>query len=167
MATASVELSEYNTAGESVTNGISNINFGSTDAANIVVANYPITVGVHSFTKYIKFHVSAINDSNQIDNIRIWKSNGDYLTDEVIKTNLTESSYTSVSFATPATASYSGNNMPTSEPSGANLGIAGSLTNALSAAGYSDYWKLQLQTGAGTPPGDANQKTFTFKYDEQ
>lgn len=164
---ATVQLAEFNTGGETETDGISNLNYGSNDSANLVVATYPITVGQHSFEKYVKVHVTAMGGSNQIDNLQIWKSAGAYVTDEMIQTNLTASGYTSVSYATPATASYSGNDCPTADPGGANLGIAGSLSGALTAAGYSDYWKSQLQTGAGTPAGNANQKTYTIQYDEQ
>ena len=165
---ATVEICESNGAGETVTHNITNLNFGSTDSANLDVATYPITVGTHSYEKYIRIHVTAWGGSNKIDNIQIWKSGGAYLTGEGIKTNLTTSGYTSLSYATPSQASYSGNVMPTASPGTANLGCQGSLSGYLSgSATYSDYCKMQLQTTAATPPGNANTKTFSFQYDEQ
>lgn len=167
MATATVELSESNTVSETVTDGITNLNYGSTDAANLTVASYPIAVGQNSYEKYVRVHVSAMGDSNKIDNIQIWKSAGDYLAGEGIQTNLKTSAYTAETYATPSETTYTDQVMPTADPGAANLGIAGSLTGSLTAVGYSDYWRSQLQTTGSTPPGNANQKTFTIQYDEQ
>jgi hypothetical protein len=168
MTVAAVEICESNTDLETVTHGISNINYGVADEPNTDYANHPIPVPGNSMRKEIRLHVTAMNDSNKIDNIRIWKSAGAYLTDEGIQTNLKTSAYSATAYVTPSTTTYTDQTMPTAEPGSANLGIAGSLTGSLTAAGYSDYWHSQLQsTGTGTPPGNANQKTFSIKYDEQ
>ena len=165
--TATFELSESNGAGETVTDGITNLNYGSADQPNLDPATYPITAGQNSYEKWVRCHFTGT--FNKIDNIRIWMSSGTYVTGETIKTNLTTSGYTAASYSQPTqnTSTVATNNMPTSEPSSANLGIGGSLSGSLTSEGYSDYWVSQLQTTTSTPPGDVNTKTFTIKYDEQ
>jgi len=167
--TATFELSESNGASETVTDGITNLNYGSADQANLTPADHPITAGENSYEKWVRCHFTGT--FNKIDNIRIWKSAGDYVTGESIKTNLTTDagSYSAASYSQPTqnTSTVATNDMPTSEPSSANLGIGGSLTGSLTSEGYSDYWVSQLQTTTSTPPGDVNTKTFTIKYDEQ
>ncbi len=165
--TATFELSESNGAGETVTDGITNLNYGSADQPNLDPATYPITAGQNSYEKWVRCHFTGT--FNKIDNIRIWMSSGTYVTGETIKTNLTTSGYTAASYSQPTqnTSTVATNDMPTSEPSSANLGIGGSLSGSLTSEGYSDYWVSQLQTTTSTPPGDVNTKTFTIKYDEQ
>lgn len=167
MVVATVEICESNGAGETVTHNVSNINYGNTDAANLVAATYPIPVGSNSYIKYHRVHVTAMNDSNKIDNIQIFKSAGAYVTGEGIQTNLKTSGYSAATYATPVTTTFTDQAMPTADPTTANLGIGGSLTGSLTAAGYSDYWKHQAQSTSSTPPGNGNQKTFTIQYDEQ
>ena len=164
---ATFELSESNGATETVTDGITNLNYGSTDAPNLDPATYPITAGQNSYEKWVRCHFTGT--FNKIDNIRIWMSAGTLVTGESILTNLTTSGYTAATYATPttSTSTVATNAMPTSEPSSANLGIGGSLTGSLTAAGYSDYWVSQTQTTTAASPGDTNTKTFTIKYDEQ
>ncbi len=163
---ATVEICESNTVGETVTHNVGNINFGNTDAPNIVVADYPVTAGEYSYIKYIRLHLTALGGSNKIEKTRIWKSAGAYVTGEDIQTNLKTSGYSPASYATPVKTIFSDQTLPTADPVTANLGIAGSLTGALTAVGYSDYWKMQFQTSGSTPPGNMNTKTLTIEYDE-
>jgi len=163
---ATFELSESNGAGETVTDGISNLNYGSVDSPNLDPATYPITAGQNSYEKWVRCHFTGT--FNKIENIQIWKSAGDYVTGESIKTNLTTSGYSAATYSTPtqSTSTVATNDMPTSDPGSANLGIGGSLSGSLTSAGYSDYWVSQLQTTTSTPAGDVNTKTFTIQYDE-
>jgi len=169
MTEATVELSESNTVSETVHDGINNINYGSDDSYDLVPATYPITAGENSYEKWIRLHVSAMGDSNKIDNIQIWKSAGAYVTGETIDTNLKTSGYSGATYATPTQneSTVATEPMPTADPTQANLGIGGSLSGNLTAIGYSDYWVSQLQTTVSTPAGDVNQKTYTIQYDEQ
>jgi hypothetical protein len=168
VTSATVEICESNGAGETVTHSVTNINYGNTDAANLVAATYPISQGANSYIKYNRVHVTAMGTMNIINNIRIWKSAGAYVTGEGIQTNLKTSAYGgAVTYAAPVTTTYTDQTMPVAEPGTANLGIAGSLSNNITVAGYSDYWKHQLQTTGSTPGGNVNQKTFSIKYDEQ
>ena len=171
---AAVEICESNDdSGEAITHNVDDLDCGSTDAANLTPADYPVVVTENAYFKLVRIHCTAINDSNQIDNFRVWKSAGSYVTDEGIQCNLheTQGSYDTYKITAwpgaPDANTYSAYAMPVAEPSGANLGIGGSLTGNLTAAGYSDYLKFQRQSGAGTPPGDAETLTISFKYDEQ
>jgi len=102
-----------------------------------------------------------------LDNFQVWKSAGAYKTEETIQCNLEIAAYTAETYATPVATTYTHNAMPTSDPGAANIGIGGALAGNLVAVGYSDYIKMQLQTTVNTEAGNANQKTFTFQYDEQ
>jgi len=167
MVEATVELCESNTGGETITHNITNMNYGDDDSPNLTPATYPIKAGENSFEKWLRLHVTAMGDSNAIDNIQIWKSAGAYVTGEGIQTNLKTSAYTAETYAAPSKTTYTDQVMPTADPAAANLGIAGSLSGQITAIGYSDYWRSQLQTTVSTPAGDVNQKTFTIQYDEQ
>lgn len=165
---ATVDISEQNGTSPGTTHdAVANINYGNNDQYEVVPASYPITVGNNSFEKYNRFHVSGMGGSNSIGNLQIWKSLGNYLTGEGIQTNLRTSGYVNTSYATPTITTYTNQTLPVSNPGSANLGIAGTLGGTLTAAGYSDYWKHQLQSTTSTTPGSANQKTFTIQYDEQ
>lgn len=163
---ATVELSESNGAGPTVTDGITNLNFGVVDEANTDYANHPIPIPGNSMEKYIRLHWAS-GTANKIDNIQIWKSAGAFLTGEDIQTNLKTSAYSQTTYVQPTTTTYTAQSIPTSNPGSANLGIAGSLTGSLTAVGYSDYWKLQLQFSGSRNPGNSNTLTFTVQYDEQ
>lgn len=166
---ATVELSESNGAGETVTDGISNINWGSADLPDLVAADHKIIKGRRSFDKYIRFHLVDLDTSNQINNIRIWKSAGSYVAGESIIVNLatTELLYLDVVYAQPTSVAW-GNSMtlPSADPGVANLKIADDLAGALTAPGYSEYWRSQLVTTSLTPTGLTNAKTIKITYDE-
>jgi hypothetical protein len=164
--TATFAIHESNGTQSTGTSVATNINFGSTDAANLVVATYPITAGDHSYEKYERCYFSGA--FNKIENLQIWKSAGVYKTSEAIYANMTTSGYSNASFAQPTSADSSKATiaMPTADPGAANMGLAGTLAGNITTTGYSDFWVLQTDTGGDTPPGDVNQKTFTIQYDE-
>ena len=149
---------------------IGNLNFGNESSYEIVVSqSTAIYVDQNAFEKWIKMSFTGV--VSFVDNLKVWKSAGAYVTAEGIDTNLKESAYGGAeTYATPL-----GDNddsivatdiMPVAEPSGPNLGISGALANQLTGDGDSDYCVMQLQTGATTPTGPVNQKTFTFQWDE-
>lgn len=167
MTNATVEISESNGAGETVTDGVSNINFGDTDAANLDPTQYPISPGNNSYEKWERLHVSANPDGNTIDNIRVYISSGtNPQNNATLKTNCTTSGYSQASYSTPVktTSTVATNDMPTSEPGSANLGIGGSLSGSITSTGYSDYCVMQCQVGSGATQGGS--WTITFAYDE-
>lgn len=155
---ATHQWSESNGAGEVVTDGITNANFGSTDAANLTPASYPVVAGENSFHKCLR---SKFTDTfTEISNMKIWKSVGAYVTGEALKY------LESTSYVQPvATALGGSSDIPTSEPGSQNvLSAAGTAT--ITAAGYTEYMLMQIQSTGSTPAGAANTKTLTFQYDE-
>lgn len=154
----------------------STLNMGSVDDAELVPASYPIVAQAdgHAYEKWIRLYVSDMGGSSIVDNVKIWLSNlgGGWKTGEGMSTNLRTSGYSAASYATggpvDTDSAVADQVMPESEPAGANLGIAGSLTGQItSAPAYSDWAVLQLDVTASTPAGAVNQKTITFQWDEQ
>lgn len=154
---------ESNGAGETESTP-TNINFGSTDAVNLVALTYPITAGENSYEKYIK--VKFTGTFSTIDNIKFWKSAGTYVTGEGIDW---DGEVALASYATPtdSTSSVATTVLPTSDPGTANVSIGGSLSGTITVSGNtSDYIVMQLQTTSSTPAGAVNTKTMTLTYDE-
>ena len=155
--------SETNGAGPSGTpyDGIGNINFGNTDAHDLTALSYPIARGSNSFAKYIRCLFTS--SWTTISNMKFWKSNGDYKTDEVIVANF------NVSYATPATTSIGVTAVPTAAPAQNVNSFEGEATivyGATGVSGYTGYINLQLKTLSDTPSGAVATKTFCFQYDE-
>jgi hypothetical protein len=139
--------SESNGAGPTVTDGISNANFGSVDAANVVPTSNPIAAGANSYEKYLRGKFSGTYTS--VSNLRFWKSAGAYVTGEAIVAAV-NASYVQPVSTTSAVATVA---VPTVE------GSALAPTAPGASPSYSGYITLQLQTTVSTPPG-------VVKYDE-
>lgn len=164
---ATVEIDESNGAGETVTHNITNTNMGSVDAANLDPVANPITPNTRSYAKYQRFDVTAMGGSSKIDNLKVWRTGalGTGGTHSHV-TNARESAYVQLAYAQPVQTAITNVDqaMPTSEPSGANLGIGGSLTGALTATGQSDYLVHQIVTDASATAGSTS--TMNYQYDE-
>ena len=166
MAAATVEIDESNGAGETVTHNITNSNMGDTDAVNLDPVAYPVTPGNNTYEKFQKIHVTNIGTSSKIDNLKIWRT-GALGGAAVHLTNCKTSAYAGApTYATPVktASSLAVNTMPSSVPGTANLGIGGSLSGSLVAAGYSDYMVHQIQTNASDVAGSTS--TMNYQYDE-
>lgn len=157
-----VTFNEYNGVGESKTADITDITFGSQDAADFVVADYPITAGENSYGKYVKadFAGMASEGITEIANTKFYKSAGAYKTGEAVKFL-----GIAVTYATPSETDTGDGDIPVSEPGSQNVGLNGSGTGVLTADGESDYIRLQRQTTGATPPAALNDLTFTLLYD--
>jgi len=163
---ATVQINEYNTVGETKEANITNTNMGDTDAPNLDPVAYPVTPGNYTYEKWQKLEVTAMGGSSAIDNLKIWRT-GALGGSATHKTNARETSYGGAeSYATPikTVSTIATETMPTSEPSGANLGIGGALAGALTAAGESDYLVHQIGTDAGDVAGSTS--TMNYQYDE-
>lgn len=150
-----LEISESNGAGQTVTDGITNGNFGSTDAANLTTATYPIRAGENSYIKYHRLHWKTKDAYTKIDNVKIYKSAGTLSGSDALvhKADAT--------YATPvATALADSTAIPTTS------GTATAITCSLTDVGYSSYCALQLQVDAATTAG-ATGITLTWLYDAQ
>ena len=154
---ASFQFSEANTVSETVTDGITNLNFGSNDSVNLNTTTYPITVNTNSFSKYIAAKFGGTFTT--ISNMLFWKSAGTLVTGETILAQA------NIAFGTPSQTTTGDSAIPTT--SGTALAIQASDGSAtIVAPGYTKYTRLQLNTTGSTPSGAVNQKTFTFQYDE-
>ena len=174
---ATVVLAETNgpLASSVETLDIQNLNMGSADEAELVPADYPITAEAdgHAYEKWIRFYASTMGGSTTLDNFKVWISNlgGGYKTGEGMSTNLRESGYTAASYPSggpvDTNSSEATQTMPTTEPTGPNVGIGGSLSGQItSAPNYSDWCVFQLDVTESTPAGALYTKTFTFQWDE-
>jgi hypothetical protein len=166
---ATVEICESNGAGETITHNITNANMGSTDSVNLNAVTYPITPGANSFEKWQRIHVTNMGGSSKIDNLKVWRT-GALGANCTHKTNARETVYGGAqTYAQPSATDRSATygytqTMPTSTPTGANLGIAGSLSGSLTVVGYSDYLVDQLQTTPSATAGSTTTKNY--QYDE-
>lgn len=141
--------------------------FNFKNADDATAANYssnPITAGNNSYEVWIRAHFTGT--FNQVDNLQFWMS-----TNFSPSTGLTVKwkGNNQTSYVTPVTttSSVATSNVPTSDPGTANVSIGGSLSGNLTAAGYSDYIVLQLQTTTSAAAGDTSLAVFTLQYDEQ
>jgi len=163
---ATVQINEYNDAGEVKQANITNTNMGDVDDPNLDPVAYPVTPGNNTYEKWQKIEVTAMGGSSAIDNLKIWRTSA-LGGSAVHVTNARETTYGGAeTYATPikTDSTIATQAMPTSEPSGANLGIGGSLTGSLTAAGLSDYLVHQIQTDAGDVAGSTS--TMNYQYDE-
>lgn len=163
---ATIQINEYNTAGETKSANITNSNMGSADSANLDPVENPVVPGENTYEKWQKLEVTALGGSSRIDNLKVWRT-GALGGSASHVTNAREASYGGAeTYATPtATVStVATETMPTSEPTGANLGIGGALTGNLEATGESDYLVHQIQTDSGDVAGSTS--TMNWQYDE-
>lgn len=163
---ATLRINEYNGAGATETVNIGDTDMGSADQANLDPVANPIVPGENSFEKWQKIEVVSMGGSTKVHNFKVWRT-GALGGATVHKTNARTTSYGGApSYAQPtdADSSVATQNMPTSEPASANLGIGGSLAGELTAPGYSDYLVHQLQTDAGDLVGSTS--TLNYQHDE-
>jgi len=159
---ATFQFSESNGVGETETVPITNLNFGSEDSVNINTTSHPVIRGTNSFEKYIRAKFTSTY--TEISNMKFWKSAGTLLTDEVIK------AATNQAFVTPSATANADSAVPTTEGTALTVqsaeGDATIVYGASGVSGYTKYIRLQTSSTVSTPTGAANQKTFTFQYDE-
>ena len=155
---ATFVFSEANYVDETITDDIANLNFGSIDDPEITPADNPIPKGQNSFQKYLKAYFS--DTFAEISNMKFWMSIGVLLTGEAIV------GINNVAFAEPSRTKDGGDGaIPITE--GTAWAIqAEDGSSTIIAEGYTKYIRVQETTTILTPAGAANQKTFTFQYDE-
>jgi len=138
-----------------------NLNLGSTMAANLAPSTYPITAGTYSYEKWVRAHFSG--SFTRIENLQFWKSAGVYVTGETIAWT---GNYSTYATPTESGSTIATTAVPTSDPGTANVGIGGNLSGSLTAEGDSDFIVLQASVTTAASAGAVNQKTFTLQYDE-
>jgi hypothetical protein len=164
---------EYSNATTTSDITASNLNFGSTNAAALNPTTWAIVAGNRAFEKIIRANFSGT--FTWIGNIQLWKSAGDYKTEELLKVSATTTGTYSPSdwIANPTTdaSTYAIQTIATADPAAPNVGIGGVLVETqgdggLTSAGNSDYILFQLLTSSDTESGATNTKTITLQYDE-
>ena len=159
---ATFEVHEGNGAIPGTIGSVGNLNMGNTDAKELVVMTYPVTVGNNAYEKW--FVGSWSGTLTRVNNVQFWMSSGSFGVGEVLKWTGSETSYVAPLTSTSTVAIGS---VSTSDPGTANVTIGSSLTGSLLAAGRSDWLVLQYQTETTANPGPTNQKEFTIQWDEQ
>ena len=154
-------LEEYNTS-SSVSTVATNINFGSNNSANLVNNLYPVTAGTNSYEKWFKLKFTGTFSS--ISNVKVYKSSGDYVTGETLKYSGTETTWAT---PTQTTSTVATTDIPTSEPSTANVSINGDVGNSITVEnGTTDFIVLQNQISSNASAGQTNNKVITFSWTE-
>lgn len=163
----------------------SNLNFGNTDARNIVASSYPIAAGSNSYAKFVQAQWSG--SFTKITNAKLWLSAGALKTGEAIKFSGSYSKITPATTALPAVGGKSVPDIPTSQPSSANVAFAkstdestftttaGHIPNSGQAASSPGYYSgsrsstmaFQMQTTGAIDAGPVNTKTISLSYDRQ
>jgi len=146
---------------EFVTEDISNLNLGTTDAPNIVPASYPVPRGDRSFSKYLFFRFTGT--WTLITNMKFWKNSGAYVTDELITAGANQA------FATPSQADTGDSAIPTVVGSALAINSAEGANHIeygeSGVSGDSAYIRLQAETSVSSPAGATNSKILRFQYD--
>jgi hypothetical protein len=158
---------EYGTSGApttadlGVSGNLFNFKTSNSLASAADYTSYPITAGNNSYEVWLKGHFTA--SFNKIQNAKFWKSSGGPDTGINIKWNgLTTAYVTPITGAsTIATA-----DVPTTSPGSANVMFGGDLGGSITAAGFSDFIIMQMQTTTAAAAGDTSTYTFTLTYDE-
>jgi len=141
------------------------LNMGSTVASNLSIATYPTSVGNYSMSKCFKLTFSGV--TNTVYNIRMYKSDGSYVTGETI-------SYGSSStYSVPTGGSYQDSNattlLPTADPgvSAPNITIGGTTSGTITATeNTSDYIFLQSSITIQALAATTNEVTLTCTWSE-
>ena len=108
----------------------------------------------------------CIRDRVVVQNLKVWRT-GDLGGNAEHKTNARTTDYVEVDYAQPTASAITGvdQDMPTSAPSTANLGIGGALNGKLNADDTSsDYLVHQLVLGADDVRSSTS--TMNYQYDE-
>jgi hypothetical protein len=161
---------EYNaTAGD--TSVPTNLNLGSTNAADLAPSTYPITAGTYSYSKWVRGRWTQ--SFTRIENLQFWMSSSGsgYVGSEKLNYSGTTGTYDGTStFATPTTdLDVNGGTLKAmiiADPAAANIGFTGSLTASLTDTGYCDFIVIQASIGAGAAAGATQTKQFRLQYDE-
>ena len=123
--------------------------------------SYPISAGNNSYETWLKGHFTGT--FNKIQNAKFWNSAGGPDSGIGIKWDGVTTAY-----VTPVTgaSSIATANVPTASPGSANVSFEGSLAGSITAAGFSDFILMQMQTTTAAAAGDSSTYTFTLSYDE-
>jgi hypothetical protein len=166
---ATVEIDETNGApAGTLSHGIANTNYGTTDAVTLDPVAFPITPGGNSFQKWQQWHVTAMGGSVSVRNLKYFATAPATNSSHLFNGHITQGTYDTTkktAYEQPdQLAGETPNAVPTSAPASANIGIGGSLTGALTAVGSSDFVVSIITTTGAAVAGTT--LTVTYRYDE-
>ena len=151
---ATFEFSESNGAGEVVTNGILNINFGNLDSPNLSSPDNRIVAGANGFEKWNRGRFSGVYTT--IDNLKFFKSGGTLPSGVAVKAAV-NSAYATPTDSTSVVATV---DVPVVEGSALVPNDPGASPD------FSGYIIMQMQVNVSPTVGAVPTQTFTLKYDE-
>jgi len=164
---ATVEIDERNGApAGTLTHNITDTDMSTEDSPTTDPVANPVAPDANTMEKWQQIHVTAMGGSSAIDNLKIWRT-GALGGSAVHLTNARTATYGGAeTYAQPTVSdsTIATQTMPSSEPGTANLGIGGSLSGQLTAAGSSDYLVHQIQVDAADTAGSTS--TLNYQYDE-
>ncbi len=143
--------------------GISNLNFGSIDAPNIVPLQHPIRRGQCSFDKWIKLEWYG-GSANKLSNFRFWRGDesggpGPTIQGVIFKGQRGETS--DLTYVKPSQVEIVGDEVPAVEGSAWVVGPA-----ELTSPGETYYVRVQMKTTEEAALGLTPTSYFFFSYDE-
>lgn len=158
-ATVSIRVFTGTNAG-TMSNPVTGIDFSSDDSAENSLAHRqanPITVGGRSYEKWIKARVDVAPD-NYVENFRIW-GDGSVQANTHLYYGFTATGQTPTdNDSTVATIDFT-----TATPGSEATWHAGQLVNV---GDMTQYLVFQLDVDAGASPGNWQQETINYSYDE-
>jgi hypothetical protein len=166
-----LEIDESNGGTETVTDGITQIVAGSLDQQSntLTPGAAPLTPGTPAYEKWLRFHFTALGGAAGISTLKVWAAappaehtfqwNGHTIQATYASANHVQTTYAAAATSTTRTPEI----LPTSEPTSANVGIAGLLAGSLSAVGRSDYILLQVRPTALALAGSTIIVSFGYQ----
>jgi hypothetical protein len=165
---AVVEIDESNGASETVTHAVATLAMGTADASGMTpgAAGARQTAGSNSMQKALRVHMTALGGGLGITGVRVYcdpATAGWSLFTNGHTTQATYDATKRTTYVQPSTGTAPvPNALPTADPASANLGIAGSLSGSLAAAGSTDYLYLQLRASAGVTASFTSPCYFAY-----
>lgn len=173
---ATFEWDEANGAGETVTHGVSNVNWKNVDTSADDYASHSIPVSENSYEKWQYGHFSGTY--NQILNGLFAHTAGAFGANITLKgPPAMTADGDRLAYATPSKTTNANltTNMTSVIAIGSGIAVwfgatgpasSGKAASTTSNPAYTNYLTTQLQTAAGAAPGDTTQVTLTLQYDE-
>ena len=135
---ATVRINERNgEAPGTLTNGITNLNFGNIDAANLSYTSYPVRRGYNSYDKWIKLEWYT-GSANKLSSFKFWRSDNEGGPGASLPSGLSivceAGTDSDLVYVTPSTDSIEADECPNTEAGAVSVGPT-ELTGPVSSVG--------------------------------
>ena len=164
-----LEIDESNQASETIEHGISEILAGSVDAFDLNPVSSPISPGDNSFEKWLRWHFTDLGGASAVGGLKFWceappAETSLHFNGHTVQGSYEGANHRQTSYSEPDTANTrTPEDVPTSAPVSANIGIGGLLTGQLAAPGFSDYLLVQVRTTVDATVGDTLVASFGYE----